>query len=231
MNSVEHSPILSLEDITKYYSYDQKKNYVLKDVSIDFNQNSWYIITGESGCGKSSLLNVISGLDKVQKGTVKFHCQKNSWDFIRSYVIGIVFQSFNLLNEFTVLENVMLPKLFQKGSKKSIKMRAMDYLEKFGLQNNIKQKPNTLSGGEQQRVAIARSLINNPQIIIADEPTGNLDRNNTQIIMDIFQELITKENKTIIMVSHDPSLFSYANEIITIKDASLHRQNSNKEPQ
>ena len=217
------SSIISLQNIEKSYKSHKTQKMILKDISLDFKENTWTIITGESGCGKSTLLNIIGGLDKAQKGKVLFNEKfKNlSWSYIRSHIIGIVFQSFNLLNEFSVLENVMLPALFQNKKKKEIKNQAIEYLKKFNLYQNLKQKPNTLSGGEQQRVAIARSLINNPQVIIADEPTGNLDKANTQIIMQIFQELIKIHKKTIIMVSHDPELFPLADRIIKIENSHI----------
>ena len=221
--------LIELKNITKFYKENNGKRTILDKVNLSIIKGKWTMILGKSGSGKSSLLNLLTGLDIANEGTLSFskEYQKKSWDYRRRHNIGIVFQSFNLLNDFTVLENIVLPAYFTKKSKKDIHNRAIKFLKKFALEDNINQKPNTLSGGEQQRVAIARALINDPDIIFADEPTGNLDPKSSEIIMQIFTEL-REQGKTIIMVTHEEKLLSYSDSSIYIKEgkiAELNKEN------
>ena len=212
--------IIKIENVWKTYDLGKIKLNVLKNVSLEIDQGDFAIILGPSGSGKSTLLNLVSCLDVPTKGSIFFK-GKNISEFsedelaeIRGKDIGFVFQRFNLLPHLTALENVVLPTIFQgKEEKESIGL-ARSILESVGLKERLNHRPTELSGGENQRVAIARALINNPEIVVADEPTGNK-------IMDILVELNKKEGKTVIVVTHNNDQVKYGNRIIRIKDGEI----------
>ncbi|MDD4062470.1 MAG: ABC transporter ATP-binding protein [Candidatus Pacebacteria bacterium] len=219
--------IIKIENVWKTYDLGKIKLNVLKNVSLEIDQGDFAIILGPSGSGKSTLLNLVSCLDVPTKGNIFFK-GKNISEFsedelaeIRGKDIGFVFQRFNLLPHLTALENVVLPTIFQgKEEKESIGL-AKNILESVGLKERLNHRPTELSGGENQRVAIARALINNPEIVVADEPTGNIDSRTGDKIMDILVELNKKEGKTVIVVTHNNDQVKYGNRIIRIKDGEI----------
>ena len=218
--------MLKLKNITKDYLSGDTQVKALKGIDIEFRKNEFVSILGQSGCGKTTLLNIIGGLDRYTSGdliingksTKKF--KDKEWDAYRNYSIGFVFQSYNLIPHQTILSNVELALTISGVSKKERRQRAIQALEDVGLKEQIYKKPNQLSGGQMQRVAIARALVNNPDIILADEPTGALDTKTSVQIMEILKE-IAKE-KLIIMVTHNPDLAQkYSTRIIKILDGVI----------
>lgn len=218
---------MRLEHVYKNYNLGKKEIAVLKDINVEFKTNTFYAIMGRSGSGKTTLVNILGLLDNVTNG--KYFLNDKDITNVNSELkskiisenIGFVFQSFYLNNNLSALENVMLPLYINKNVKKSERKElAKSMLTKFNLGNRINHKPKELSGGEQQRVAIARALINNPKIIIADEPTGNLDSQSEKEVFDILKQ-ISKENKIVIVVSHNPIVKEYADCILEMEDGEL----------
>lgn len=223
----EHENIIILKNICKSYKSKKKIISVLDNLNIKFYTGKLYGIIGESGCGKSTLINILGLLDKPTSGEYKLYgksCEKltnNEVADMRRDTIGLIFQDYLLNPYMNALENVMLPMLINKNINKSERETiATELLEEFGLKNRTNHMPNQLSGGEQQRVAIARSLVNNPQIILADEPTGNLDEKNEIMIFNLLKKL-SKKGKCIIVVTHSKKIKEYADVIYKIKDLSL----------
>lgn len=223
------SKIIELQNVCKSYQLGKIKIDVLKDVNITVKKKDFAIILGPSGSGKSTLLNMVSCLDIPTSGKIFLdgkdisHFSEDELAMVRGKKIGFVFQQFNLLNHLSALENVILPTVFQGTSQDIREKKAKDLLASVGLKDRIKHKPMELSGGERQRVAIARSLVNNPEIIVADEPTGNVDSKTGGVIMNILQNL-NKEGKTIIVVTHDVDLCNFANRIIKIRDGVIEKE-------
>ena len=219
--------MLQLRNIFKFYSNGFVKNYVLQDISLDIKEGEFVTIMGPSGSGKSTLMNMIGCLDIPTKGTVYLDDQdistlhESELAQIRGKKIGFIFQTFNLIPILTAAENVALPMIFQGIPRPKRLKRAAELLMLVGLKERIDHKPNQLSGGERQRVAIARSLANNPEVILADEPTGNLDTKTGQTILETLKELNKKEKKTIIMITHDSSLLKYAHRVLRIRDGEV----------
>ena len=220
-------PIIELRDVWKIYKMGEVEVPALKGMSLQINEKEFVAIVGPSGSGKSTSLNMVGCLDLPTKGAVLLDnidistLRESDLAQIRGRKIGFIFQTFNLINSLTALENVTLPLLFQNtfaDHQKEIKAREL--LEKVGLGHRINHKPTELSGGERQRVAIARALVSNPEIILADEPTGNLDSKTGLEVMDIIQKL-HKEGKTIILITHDRNIARYAERTIHIKDGQV----------
>ena len=218
--------MLQLKNIYKSYIVGEEKQQVLKDINITFRKNEFVSILGASGSGKTTLLNIIGGLDVYDSGDLVIdnlstkNFTKKNWDSYRNYKIGFVFQNYNLISHLSVLENVELALTLSGINKKERKEKAKYALIKVGLKDHIDKKPNQLSGGQMQRVAIARAIVNNPDIILADEPTGALDSNTSEQIMDILKE-ISKE-KLIIMVTHNKEIANkYSDRIIELKDGEI----------
>ena len=218
--------MLVLKNIVKDYVTGDTTVRALKGIDISFRENEFVAILGPSGCGKTTLLNIIGGLDRYTSGDLLINGKSTKffndgdWDTYRNHSIGFVFQSYNLIPHQTVLSNVELALTLSGVSKKERKQRAIEALKKVGLEQQIYKKPNQMSGGQMQRVAIARALINDPDILLADEPTGALDSETSVQIMDLLKE-IAKE-KLIIMVTHNPELAdSYANRIISCLDGEV----------
>ena len=218
--------MLELKNIKKSYRTGDFVQHALKDVSIKFRTNEFVAILGPSGSGKTTLLNIIGGLDRYdqgdliinQKSTKKFKDQ--NWDFYRNNCVGFIFQAYNLISHINVLENVEMSTILSGYSKKKRRKKALEALEKVGLKDHIYKKPNQLSGGQMQRVAIARSLVNDPDIILADEPTGALDTKTSKQIMDLIAEIA--KDKLVIMVTHNPELAKkYASRIIEFQDGEI----------
>ena len=222
-----NTPLIKLEDVWKVYQLGKVELTVLRDVSLEIAPGNFVVILGPSGSGKSTLLNVIGALDTPTKGKVFFEGQdlsKFSEDElaqVRGQKIGFIFQQFNLLPNLTAIENVMIPMIFQGSPEEKRKERAKSLLVSLGLGDRILHRPFELSGGEQQRIAIARSLTNNPDIVVADEPTGNLDSTTVKKIMEILIDLHKNERKTIIVVTHDARIADYAEQVVNIEDGQL----------
>ena len=202
--------ILKLENVGYRYKDAPKDSYVFKDINYEFEQGKMYAIKGKSGSGKTTLLSLITGLEKCTEGNV-FYEEKNlkkmNLDRFRNTEIGIVFQSYNLLPRLTAMENIILSMEVSKVKVKNKKEKALELMKSVGLsEEHAKRKILKLSGGEQQRIAIARSLSYNPKIIIADEPTGNLDKETENDILTIFENLARQENKCIIIVTHSQNV-------------------------
>lgn len=219
---------MKLENVCKNYNLNKNDITVLKNINVEFENNKFYTIMGRSGSGKTTLVNILGLLDTVSSGKYFLNdidvtnITSEQKSKIISENIGFVFQSFYLNNNLSALENVILPLYINKKIKSSErKSLATKMLSKFNLENRINHKPKELSGGEQQRVAIARALINNPKIIIADEPTGNLDSQSEKEVFDILKQ-ISKENKIVIVVSHNPIVKEYADVVLEINDGELY---------
>lgn len=225
------STILEAKNIFKSYRSDKSiKIEVLKDISMSIESGKISVIVGASGAGKSTLLHILSGLDRPEKGRV-FFASENIFDYtdeklalFRNKNIGFVFQFHHLLPEFTASENVAIPMMAGGVKLKAAIQRANELLELVGLSERKDHKPAELSGGEQQRVAVARALVNNPKIIFADEPTGNLDSQNSEAIHQLIIKLQNEFNKTFVIVTHNPDLMKLADRIYEIKDGRLKDQ-------
>ncbi len=216
--------IIELSAIKKIYKMGSEKIVALNNINLNFEQNKIYCILGTSGSGKSTLLNLIAGLEKPSAGQILFknmHIENFNEEQLaefRKKYIGFVFQSYNLFPTMTALENVSLPLVFSRVPKKIRIKRAREMLKNVGLENRINHKPSQMSGGQQQRVSIARAFVNNPQVIFADEPTGNLDTKTTFEMMDLITGIARKNNQTLIIVTHDLEISDYADTIIHIRD-------------
>ncbi len=218
--------MLELKDITKSYKIGETKQQVLKGIDIKFRKNEFTSILGTSGSGKTTLLNIIGGLDiyddgeLIIDGTSTKEYKDRDWDTYRNYRVGFIFQSYNLIMHQSVLQNVEMALTLSGVSKAERKDKAIEALKKVGLEEHIDKKPNQLSGGQMQRVAIARALVNNPEIILADEPTGALDSKTSVQIMDLLKEIAG--DKLVIMVTHNPDLAKqYSSRIIELKDGII----------
>ncbi len=220
-------PVIKLEDVWKIYQLGKMELPILKGISLEIAPGAFVVILGPSGSGKSTMLNMVGCLDLPTRGKVFLDGQdisKMSEDElaqVRGKKIGFVFQQFNLLQNLSALENVMIPMIFQGKSEKERTERAEFLLTSLGLEDRMNHKPMELSGGEQQRIAIVRALSNDPEIVVADEPTGNLDSTTGKKIMDILIDLHKNEKKTIIVVTHDPTIANYSSQVVHIKDGQL----------
>lgn len=220
-------PLIKLENVWKTYKLGEIDLSVLRGVSLEIQLNSFATIMGPSGSGKSTLMYMLGFLDTPSQGKVFLNGQDTS-NFsedelaeIRGKKIGFIFQQFNLLQNLTSLENVMLPMIFQGTPEEKRKQRAKQLLESVNLGHRINHKPSEMSGGEQQRIAIARSLVNDPEILIADEPTGNLDSSTGKMVMEVLKKLHEEQKKTIVVVTHDPNIAHYSHNIIHIQDGQI----------
>ena len=218
--------VIRLENITKDYKAGDVITKVLKGITLIVNPGDFIAITGRSGSGKSTMMNIIGLLDVPTTGNYIFNGQKvnrlseDRLAYIRNKEIGFVFQSFNLLARSTTLENVILPATYAGMGLFERTEKAKNLLIKLGMEKEINKRPNQLSGGQQQRVAIARALMNDPKLILADEPTGNLDTNSGQAVMAILDEL-NKEGKTIVLITHEADIAAQAKKIIRLSDGQI----------
>ncbi len=217
--------MLEVKNVSKVYGEGEAKVIALDQVSLEVNSGDFIAIMGPSGSGKSTLLNVIGGLDNLSSGEVVLDGQRldnldeNALVAIRRGKVAYVFQQYHLLSSLTAIENVFLPLLFRGADGESLE-KAMDILKIVGLEKRAKHKPSQLSGGEQQRVAIARAIVNNPLLILADEPTGNMDQKTGAEILGLFDQL-NKQGRAIIMVTHSPEVAEHARETVFLKDGQI----------
>lgn len=219
--------VIEVKGLSKYF-YDPIKFQVLKEISMNIDHGEFVSIVGKSGCGKSTLLYLLSTMDTDYEGQLYIHEElitgKSDKELavIRNEKIGFVFQFHYLLSEYNVLKNVMLPGLkLAKLSDEEVEHNAMEHLKTLDMQDQALKMPNQLSGGQKQRVAIARALINNPLIIMGDEPTGNLDKKNSDLVFDIFNKLTKEQNQTLLIVTHDNDFANRTNRIITMEDGRI----------
>jgi putative ABC transport system ATP-binding protein len=217
------NPVIDTHDISKMYRMGTEEIHALRSVTITIQRGEYVAFMGPSGSGKSTLMNIVGCLDTPSGGTYVLNgkdvsrMSDNQLADIRNKEIGFVFQTFNLLPRATSLDNVALPLIYAGYSKSDREEKAMQALRSVGLADRAKHRPNELSGGQRQRVAIARALVNDPSIILADEPTGNLDTKTSHEIMDLFEALYVKGN-TIIMVTHEEDIARYAHRIVRLRD-------------
>lgn len=219
--------IIEVRNLRKIYRMGNEKIVALNHIDLEIEKGEICCLFGTSGSGKSTLLNMLAGLEKPTKGTIKIKnisiekLNETQLATFRQKYIGFVFQSYNLIPTLTAQENVALPLVFQGMNKKERNQKSKEILEAVGLGKRLRHKPKEMSGGQQQRVSIARAFVNHPQILFADEPTGNLDSQTTVEVMDMIIKIAQSLNQTMIIVSHDPEIASYAHKIITIQDGDI----------
>ncbi len=227
MNNLDQEKFLSIRDVYRTYKICKTKIDVLRGINLDIEKGEWLALLGASGSGKTTLLNLVGCLEKPEKGSIKYdnikltELGRAARTKLRKSKFGFVFQTYHLLPELTVLENVKLAAMLNGESIKTATTAAKKLLSQVCLEHRLNHKPGELSGGEQQRAAIARALVNDPELILADEPTGNLDSNTGLEILEIFKELHNNYSKTIIMVTHNHEIAKIADRIVVIKDGII----------
>ncbi len=224
-----NAPYISVKDVVKGYNIGKTRVEVLRDINLEIQKGEFVALLGSSGCGKTTLLNLLGTLERPEEGEIT--CDGNVFSKMsnracsqfRSLRIGFVFQSYHLIPEINVLSNILIANKMSPKPDSKAKERALALLDRLGLSQRIKHHPYELSGGEQQRVAIARALINNPDLILADEPTGNLDRASGEGILEIFTQIRKDltQRPTIVMVTHDEHIASFADRIIRLADGHI----------
>ena len=220
-------PVINVKDLYKIYRVGETKVRALNGVSFTINRGDFCSIVGTSGSGKSTLLNMLAGLEKPTKGEIVIageHMEtktENQLVAFRREHIGFIFQSFNLMGTMNAIENVALPLTFQGMDKKTRNARAEAMLDLVGLTDHKKHRPNQMSGGQQQRVGVARAVVVEPEIIFADEPTGNLDSNTSVEVMNLMKKVVREKNQTLVMVTHDNYLAGFADIVLRIKDGKI----------
>ncbi len=219
--------VIELKHVKKIYYMGNEKICAVNDVSFDVYKGEFCCLLGTSGSGKSTLLNLMAGIEKLTSGQIiikgkNVHkMSENGLAKFRQRYLGFVFQSYNLINSMTALENVELPLVFRRMKPERRTRIAKDMLTKVGLEKRLKHKPKEMSGGQQQRVGIARAFVTKPEIVFADEPTGNLDTKTTLEVMDIIKKMAKENQQTIVMVTHDRRLADYADKVIHILDGNI----------
>jgi putative ABC transport system ATP-binding protein len=222
--------MIEMHDLNKVYRTTDVETTALNDINLEINSGEFVAIMGPSGCGKSTLLNVMGMLDSPNTGSYTFLGQnvagysESQLADIRKRHIGFIFQSFNLVDELTVAENVALPLLYHKVAHGERRERVQSVLERINIAHRANHRPQQLSGGQQQRVAVARAVVTNPDLILADEPTGNLDSTNSEEVLDLLNQL-NAEGTTIVMVTHDQSHADHANRVIHVLDGRVLSEN------
>jgi putative ABC transport system ATP-binding protein len=222
--------MIELSNVTRAYRTSEVETTALNDVNLEISEGEFIAVMGPSGCGKSTLLNVVGMLDSPDSGSYTFLGERiesyseNRLAEIRKRNIGFIFQSFNLVDELTVAENVMLPLLYQKVPTGERKERVQEVLEQIGIAHRAEHRPQQLSGGQQQRVAVARAVVTRPKLILADEPTGNLDTTNGEEVLNLLNQLNT-EGTTIVMVTHDLSHADHASRVVQMLDGRVLTEN------
>jgi len=223
------SEIMTLKGVRKVYHMGKEKVVALDQVDLTIEEGEIICLLGPSGSGKSTLLNMMAGLEKPSKGEIYFRkypvhkMDENKLAEFRRRFIGFVFQQYNLITTLTALENITMPLLFKGVAKKQRSQEGKALMARIGLADRINHKPTEMSGGQQQRVSIARAFINRPEIIFADEPTGNLDTHTAKDMMDMMTELVREEKKTLIIVTHNRELSGYADRIVHIRDGNIEK--------
>lgn len=229
-------PIVEIKNLRKVYRMGDEKIIALDNMDLTIEKGEVCCLLGTSGSGKSTLLNMMAGLEKPTKGQVIIknkHVEKmneNQLAKFRQTNIGFVFQSYNLLPTLTALENVSLPLIFKRIPKNARDKKAKEMLEAVGLGERLSHKPSQMSGGQQQRVSIARAFVSNPEIVFADEPTGNLDTKTTLEIMDLMTSMAKEHHQTLIIVTHDTEISVYADKIVHIRDGNIQEIKINQQP-
>lgn len=224
---IKREPVIQVKDLYKIYRLGEEKVRALNGVDFTINRGEFCSIVGTSGSGKSTLLNMLAGLEKPTKGEIVIageHIEtkkENQLVAFRREHIGFIFQSYNLLPTLSAIENVALPLTFQGIGRKARTKRAAQLLKLVGLSTHMKHKPTQMSGGQQQRVGMARALVVEPEIIFADEPTGNLDSVTSEEMMELMRRVVYERNQTLVMVTHDDHLAGYADRIIRIRDGKV----------
>lgn len=227
-------PLIQLTNVTKFYEMGSQTVKALDGISIDINQNDYLAFIGSSGSGKSTMLNILGCLDKPTSGEYYLNgknveaLDQNQLSEIRNLEIGFIFQSFNLLPRASALGNVMQPLIYRNVGYRERKKRAEEALARVGLKDRVGHLPNQLSGGQRQRVAIARALVTQPSILLADEPTGNLDSRTTVEIMQLFDEL-HGEGQTLVIVTHEDEIAQHCRRVVEMKDGRIH-SDATKDP-
>jgi putative ABC transport system ATP-binding protein len=227
MTSTTVQPIVHISGLSKHYDEGERSRLVLDNVSLDILPGEFFVLLGKSGSGKSTLLNLMSAIDRPDRGQIVIadtdlsHLDDRGQTLFRRDKIGIVFQFFNLIPTLTVLENITLPGELRGEKRADVERRGRALLERVGLAARSEAFPDRLSGGEQQRVAIARALANEPALVLADEPTGNLDEETGQNVLNLLLELTRDAGKTLIMATHNPEIIPYADRVCRIHDGKL----------
>lgn len=222
--TVTNDDVLVAENVSKSFRNDESVIHALNGVSLRVGRGSLIVFMGASGSGKSTLLHLLAGIDKPTSGTITIGSHRldqlsdRDRTIFRRRSLGIVFQAYNLLPTLTALENTMLPAMLEGRAGKDVDDRARKLLETVGLGHRITHRPSSMSGGEQQRVAIARALMNDPLVVLADEPTGNLDTNHSESIWRVLRHLVDDQGKTVVAVTHEPAGASFADRIHVVKD-------------
>jgi putative ABC transport system ATP-binding protein len=235
ISAVSNGTLIQIEHLTKVYQLGEIEVHALRGVSLNISRGEFAAIMGASGSGKSTFMNILGCLDKPTKGTYLLEgidvgkLTRDELAAIRNKKIGFVFQGFNLLSRTSALENVELPLFYGTATTKARKEKAIEAIERVGLGDRIHHYPNQLSGGQQQRVAIARALVNDPSIILADEPTGNLDSRTSVEVMEIFQKL-NDNGITIVLVTHEPDIAQFAKRHIIFRDGKIRADKLNPKP-
>jgi putative ABC transport system ATP-binding protein len=225
--------VISVRNLTREYLMGTEVVYALRGASLDIRRNEYLAVMGPSGSGKSTLMNLIGCLDTPTSGEYWLSGQEvsrmhdDALARVRNREIGFVFQTFNLLPRATALHNVELPLVYGGVNSKERRQRAMDALDRVGLGDRVGHRPNELSGGQRQRVAIARALVNRPALLLADEPTGNLDSTTSDELMQVFQQL-HDDGQTIIMVTHEPDIVAHAHRVVVLKDGRVESDRLNQ---
>ena len=232
----EQRPVIELDHVHKTYTMGDVEVHALRGVSLTINEGEFVAIMGASGSGKSTTMNIIGCLDRATRGTYVLDGQdvsemsKDERADIRCRKIGFVFQGFNLLSRTSALENVELPMLYAGVANAQRDQRALEALAAVGLKGREQNHPNQLSGGQQQRVAVARALVNNPALILADEPTGNLDSRTSVEVMEISQRLNRERGITLVLVTHEPDIAQYAGRVVVFKDGKIKKDYEIEQP-
>lgn len=230
---IKDGPAIEVKNLRKEYIMGRERVVALKNINLTISRGEICCIFGTSGSGKSTLLNMLAGLEKPTKGGVKISgalvsaMNENQLATFRQSHLGFVFQSYNLLSELTAVENVAMPLMFRGFSKQQRELESKKMLMRVGLKDRFHHFPGQMSGGQQQRVGIARAFIARPEVVFADEPTGNLDTRTTKEVMEMIHDFARKFHQTIVLVSHDPEMTEYADRVITLIDGEIVKDEKN----